>query len=575
MCGIAGLVVPPGDAPDLDVLGRMTDVLAHRGPDDRGIECLGNVGLGHRRLSIIDLSPAGHQPMATADGAQWITYNGEIYNYIELRQELVLDGHDFRSTSDTEVILAAWRRWGPACLERLNGIFAFAIWEPGTGRLFLARDRLGIKPLYYHFDGRRLAFASEIKALLELPGLPRRVDREALGDYLAFRYVLTEQTLFAGIRKLQPGCHLDIDVARLFDAGRLPDPRCWWDPPFVSDDSGDPRDLAVQLADLIQDAVRLQLRSDVPVGCHLSGGLDSSTLTCIASRLYPGTLRTFTGRFSDAGAFDEGPFAKRVVDSVGADATWIDVKVGDLSESIFRAVRALDEPVVGPGMLPQMEVARVCAESVKVVLGGQGGDELFGGYSGYRHGLLKRWIGTLGLGIRGQGGSTLDAMRLFANQTRMERLSVLRHASPFIANSAWRHVRTPGVPRALETTLVRGGLIQPARSRYLASFNAGNADPLQRMFRFDVKNFLVGLLQVEDRTSMAWSLESRVPLLDHRLVEFAARLPVFLKTPGRRAKPLLCEAVRPFVPAEIVDRTDKQGFPTPLAAWLRNPSSTV
>ena len=575
MCGIAGLVVPPGDSPDRAVLGRMTDVLAHRGPDDRGVEILGSVGFGHRRLSIIDLSPAGHQPMATTDRAQWITYNGEIYNYIEVREELVRAGHAFRTDSDTEVILAAWRQWGPACLERLNGIFAFAIFEPGTGRLFLARDRLGIKPLYYHFDGRCLAFASEIKAILELPGLARKADLEALGDYLAFRYTLTSQTLFAGILTLQPGCSLDIDVARLFDTGRLPSPCCWWDPAYVTDATRDPRELAEQLAELVQDAVRLQLRSDVPVGCHLSGGLDSSTLTCIAARLQPGPIRTFTGRFRDAGGFDEGPFAQRVVDSVGADPTWIDVRYDDLSEAIVRAVRALDQPVVGPGVLPQMEVSRVCAASVKVVLGGQGSDELFGGYSWYRHGLLMRGIGTLGLGIRGQGGSALEALRLFANQPVMECLSVIRRASPFVADAGWRQARAPGMPHALETTLVRGGLLEPARGRFLAAFNSGEADPLQRMFRFDVKNFLAGLLQVEDRTSMAFSLESRLPLLDHRLVEFAARLPVFLKTPDRAAKPLLREAVRRFVPAEIVDRTDKQGFPTPLCAWLRDPSSTV
>jgi asparagine synthase (glutamine-hydrolysing) len=575
MCGIAGLLVAPGNTPDTSVLRRMTDALAHRGPDDEGIEILGHMGFGHRRLSIIDLTPAGHQPMASSDGKRWITYNGEVYNYPELREELAHMGHSFRTQSDTEVILEAYEEWGPACLDRLNGIFAFAIWEPCTGCVFLARDRLGVKPLYYHWDGRCFAFASEIKALLAVPGVARRVDREALGDYLAFRYVVTNQTMFSGIHRLMPGHCMEIQADALFQTGRLPKSQCWWDPPFVSDFGPAPADLEERLADLLQDAVRMQMRSDVPVGCHLSGGLDSSTIACLAARQTTGVLQTFTGRFLEAGGFDESAYARYVVERTGADATWIDIRYGDLADSIVTAVHALDEPVVGWGVLPQMEVSRVCARRVKVVLGGQGGDELFGGYSWYRQGLLGRFFGTMGLGTAGQGGGITDVMRLVGVQSWRESLSMLRHASPFIESAGWRQARAPGLPADLVPSMIKGNLMEATKARFLVAFNDGNADPLQRMFRFDIKNFLAGLLKVEDRTSMAFSLESRVPLLDHRLVELAARMPVFWKVPNARDKPLLRRVARRFVPAEIVNRTDKQGFPTPLAAWLRDPGNPV
>ncbi len=575
MCGILGMVSLSASATEMEQrVIRALDSLAHRGPDGNGVhvEPGSGVVLGHRRLAIID-PERGKQPMSTADGEITVVFNGAIYNYLELRRELIAKGHSLHSYSDTEVLLYAYREWGEACVERFLGMFAFAIWDRAHNLLFCARDRIGIKPFNYYFDGKTLIFASEVKAILATGLVKAQANAQGLQDYLTFQFCLEGKTLFKGIQTLEPGhCF----VAQLDQGGIGLHPRKYWDVSYDIDDSHDEAWFVDHLAALIEDAVRMHLRSDVPLGAHLSGGLDSSTVVCLAANLLKGEqIKTFTGAFPEGPQFDETGYAKAVADFAGTDYKEIYIQGSELPEVLPRLMYYMDEPLAGPGVIPQYYVSKLAAQHVKVVLGGQGGDELFIGYARYLVAYLEKCLSGAIFETAHQNPYAVTLESIVPNlpilQTYKPMLQGLwkdglfdspdkRYFKLIDRSEGMSHLFTPGVFDAGYS---------PFES-FQKIFNREELHSMvNRMTYFDLKGSLPALLHVEDRTSMAASIESRVPLLDHRIVEFMARIPPNIKFAGGRMKHLFKESVRHTVPAPIFERKDKMGFPTPLTQWTK------
>ena len=554
VCGIVGIVERDGARVDADLLGRAITTLRHRGPDDEGtwISPDGRVGLAHRRLAIIDLSPGGHQPMSAAGGRLQVTFHGEIYNYRSLRAELGARGHAFHTSSDTEVLLAAYREWGTACVERLRGMFALALYDGDARRLFLARDRAGEKPLFYcHQDGR-LAAASELKALLSLPSVPRRLDPRALDHYLAYGYVPGELCLLAGIRKLPPAHAAVYDL----DRDHLALSRYWTLPerspaPPASEDA-----LVEELEALLAESVREQMVADVPVGILLSGGLDSSLVTAMAHRAGTAAPRTFTITFPGHAGGDEGPHARKVARHFGTEHTELAAPPATVS-LLPELARQFDEPIADSSMVPTFLVSRLIREHARVALGGDGGDELFGGYPHYG------WL---------------------AWQERLRPLlpRPLRAAAGVLA------ARTPpglagrnhliGFTNGTERSVAHVNLYFDASSRDRLLAPLGGATPApealnsfaERAMYLDTRYYLPDDILVKvDRASMLTSLEVRAPFLDHRLVEFAfGRVPDHLRATARGRKVLPRRLARRLLPSDL-DLERKQGFSLPLASWFR------
>jgi asparagine synthase (glutamine-hydrolysing) len=558
-------------------LTSMMHAIRHRGPDGDGIwlDEKRPVGLGHVRLAIID-PEHGKQPMTTEDGRYVVVFNGAIYNYLELRRELTGKGHPIHSYSDTEVLLYAYREWGEQFVDRLIGMFAFAIWDKHEQRLFCARDRIGIKPFYYRFDGQRLLFASEIKAILADPGVEAAANFEGLQDYLTFQFCLDQKTLFKGIDKLEPGhcltAHYEGDVLKVAT-------RQYWDLRYEIDEEHDERYFIDTLSGLIDDSIRLHLRSDVPLGAHLSGGLDSSSIVCLASRMLGGEqLKTFTGAFSEGPQFDETAYAKEVSSFAGTAYHEIFIPAGhELPDVLPRLMYYMDEPLAGPGVIPQYYVSRLASEHVKVVMGGQGGDELFIGYARYMAVYLEKCLSGAIYQTANQRRYAVSLESIVPN------LPLLATYQPMLQN-LWmdglfnshdqRYFRltdrSEGMSQLFNPEALRGaGNYSPFES-FQRIFNRDELHSLvNQMTYFDLKGSLPALLHVEDRTSMAASIESRVPLLDHRIVEFMASIPPNIKFAGGRMKHLFKESVRSAVPQTIFERKDKMGFPTPLTQWTK------
>jgi len=557
MCGIAGIHRRRGDDADPALLRRMTDVMVHRGPDDEGYYEAPGIGLGMRRLSIIDIT-SGHQPITNETGTLWIVFNGEIYNYKELRDELVARGHRLATRSDTEVIVHLYEDLGPACLTRLNGMFAFAIWDAERRELFVARDRLGVKPLYYHADDDGLVFASELKALLRCASVPRTLDRQALADYLTFMYVPAPKTPFRSVAKLEPGHYL---VANR-DGVRVA--RYW-----SLDDYVTPRDVsldeaAARIRELLDDAIRLRLRSDVPVGAFLSGGVDSSTVVALAARQLDKALATFSVGFTLDG-IDELPWAKRVASDYGTAHHEIQVTPEDVIRLLPKLVWHMDEPSGDSALIPTYMVSELARERVAVILSGLGGDEVFAGYPRYRLPFergsragrvwrqLPKAVREVFLPVGARMSPRLHA-RLMAAGPRadhdryLDAVSVFSHEEKLklFARNGWAHP----------------GEVAAHYRRY------PGRDPVNRLLYVDAHTYLPDdILALTDRMSMAVSLEAREPLLDHRLVEYCAGLPGALKLEGAQWKIALKRAMEPLLPREIVTR-EKQGFGGPVSSWL-------
>jgi asparagine synthase (glutamine-hydrolysing) len=560
MCGICG-IVQLGRPPQVETIRAMADSLAHRGPDSDGHFAAEGVALGFRRLAIIDLSDEANQPFASADGTLQLVFNGEIYNYIELRRELEARGHVFRTSSDTEVLLAAYREWGDACVQRFNGMWALAIWETQRRRLFASRDRFGVKPFYYSHAGGRFAFASEPKAFRADPETSLEANPSVVLDYLDQAYLdHTEETFFSGITKLPPGHSLT------FDADGLRIHRYWQ----LEPQDAHAGDAAEAIRELFLDSVRLRLRSDVPVGTCLSGGLDSSAVAVTVDYLLRTEAeharpvgerqRTFTAYFEEKG-YDERPFARAVVERIRAEAHWISFDAEELVADLPAIVETQDEPFGSTSMAAQWYVMRAAKQAgITVTLDGQGGDEVLGGYRAFIGFRLADLLAH---------GRLVELGREFGSWRDM-------HGTGTLAVSAAR----PFAPEAL-TRLIRsrtrgaGPLVGPALHGVAVPSVNGVASFDERLRRHQAllltQRGLPELLRYEDRNSMAHSLEARVPFLDYRFVELAFSLAGGELIRGGRTKDVLRRALSDLLPEPVRDRRDKLGFVTPEKSWLRGP----
>ena len=570
MCGIAGLLSLDNN-PIKDVNRKLTvmnDIQKHRGPDGHGtwVSPDNKVGLAHRRLSIIDLG-TGAQPMNDGAG-NWITYNGEIYNYIELREEL--GKRNFHTTSDTEVILHAYRKWGNDCVKHFRGMFAFALWDNANRKLFCARDRFGIKPFCYAEPNGTFIFASEAKTIL--PFLPSvETDPDSLKDYLTFQFCLDGKTLFKGIRELQPGHTLEVSGGKM-------DIKRYWEVFYDLDWKHTAPYFEEKLQELLNDSVKIHLRSDVPVGAYLSGGIDSSIVASMAHRHHPAPLEGFNGRFDEPG-FDESKYAQAVADQNGFHMHAIDIGVNDFLANIKKIIYHMDYPVAGPGSFPQYMVSGYASKHRKVLLGGQGGDEIFGGYARYLIAYFEQCIKSAIEGTTKSGNFVVTYESIIPN------LVTLKEYKPML-QEFWkeglfedmdkRYFRLVDRTHVLkeEVRWDRLGSYSPYdtfRSTFYGD-NVGHESYFDLMTHFDFKTLLPALLHVEDRVSMAHGLESRVPLLDHPLVEMAATMPANVKFKNGSMKIVLRNAIGSMLPPEVLNRRDKMGFPVPLNKWLAGPA---
>jgi asparagine synthase (glutamine-hydrolysing) len=577
MCGIAGIVAPDRlDRDDSARVTRMRDVIAHRGPDDAGLFADERAALGHRRLSIVDLA-AGHQPLANEDESIWIVFNGEIYNHASIRPRLESAGHRYRTRSDTETIVHAYEEWGDACVEQLRGMFAFAIWDARRVRLLLARDRLGVKPLYWALAGGRLIFASEIKSILESGLIVAEADAARIPEQLSVRSLAGAGTLFKGIQRLMPGHIL------VFERGEVRIER-YWDVPIRG--TGDAhaslseRDAVRRFRELLEEAVRLRLMADVPLGMFLSGGLDSSAIAAVMARMIDRPLQTFSVAFKNR-AYSELEYARQVSRAIGADAHEVVIDEEDYFGALPRLIWHEDEPIAHTSSVPLYFVSQLASRHVKVVLTGEGSDELLAGYGRYPRALLN-WragevYGAVPASMRSWVANALVPRLPVGVQRYARRSFVTRSVTPealffdnFAAIGLERQRSLLRMPFAAAATPEHA--YGPARAYFDAP--NGHSTLLDRLLYADLKIYLVELLMKQDQMSMAASIESRVPFLDHRLVEFAARLPDKFKLRGFRTKWILREAVRELLPAEILSRP-KMGFPVPFGEWMRGPWHAV
>ena len=565
MCGICGIFNFGTRAPaDRVALKRATDAMAHRGPDDEGFYLQGEVALGNRRLSIIDL-PGGHQPISNEDKSIWITFNGEIYNYRELRADLLKRGHHFRTSSDTEAIVHLYEEYDLACLDHLRGMFAFALWDARKQRLLLVRDRLGIKPVFYRLEPGRLVFASESRALRELTEKPLEVDPQSVYDFFGFRYIPAPQTFYRGVEKLLPGHFLLAD-------SRGVRTRAYWDIPGEEEAPRPAKEVADELVEQLRESVRLRLVADVPLGVFLSGGTDSSAVVALMTELEARPLRTFSVGFEEP-EYSELPYARAVARRFATQHHELIVQPEQLSYELPRLVAFRDEPIAEPTDVALYLLSRLAAQSVKVVLAGEGGDELFAGYPKYVADPLAALVSALPQAVtralirwlpyrQRRAKIALEALSIrdeaersatwFASFSREERQKLF--APEFLAQIDPDH-----------PAQVFQGYLEKQQER----------TPLKRMLYADLKVWLPdNLLLRGDLMTMAASLEERVPFLDHKLVEFAARVPTKLLTQGFRTKVLLKRAFERFLPREVLYRR-KVGFAVPVGEWFRKPLKSL
>jgi len=570
MCGLVGVLRRNRAPVATEIVAMMAQSLSHRGPDDEGAFNAPGVGLHHKRLSIIDLA-TGHQPM-TAEGAT-IVFNGEIYNYLELRADLVARGHTFETSSDTEVLLRGYLEWGKDVVRRLNGMFAFLIFDGRTRKLLAARDHFGVKPLYWLESDDALLYASEIKALLGWPGVRTRVNQSALEEYVTFQHTLDDDTLFAGVRKVRPAYLQIVDV----DTLHIQD-ECYWKPEFSYRLDSSEDSAIEELRSLLADSARLQVRSDVPLGAYLSGGLDSSTVATLATQKLGSGMPVFVGAFREGSEFDESVHARTVADRIRAQAYVLYAEESDFLELLPRLVWHMDEPAAGPGLFPQYIVSRFASEKVKVCLGGQGGDELFGGYARYLVAYFEQALRASIVGDSNEGPDALPLqdLHLGLGMLRQYRPMMQRFvADGFLSDPPERRYfrlldRTEGTLEVFSDDFRSLYAQEAVFDRFQGRFaQAQTSSFLDQMTAFDLSCSLPALLQVEDRVSMAVSLESRVPLLDHRIANLVASLPPRLKYSGGQLKYLLKRAVAPWLPESVLRREDKMGFPVPLHRWAR------
>ena len=570
MCGFVGIINKNYSAVEKDLLSSMAQVLNHRGPDEEDCYVDGPVGFYHKRLSIIDLS-TGRQPMSF--GKCTIVFNGEIYNYIELREELKKRGRHFQTTSDTEVILHSYLEYGEDFIKELNGMFAFIIYDKLKNRILFARDHFGIKPLYWYEDETKILFGSEIKAILKHPDVKALPDIGNIHEYLTFQFVLGEGTMFRNILKVSPGHYMTLDLSS-FKLRRIK----YWEPDFKIDRFHTEEYFIAKLGEILDQTITQQMRSDVPVGSYLSGGVDSSFVTITSASQYKDNFKSFTGAFSEGTEYNELEYAREAAKCAGSELFEIFPTEQQFIDLMPKIIWHLDEPVAGPGVFPQYIVSKLASEHVKVVLGGQGGDEIFGGYARYLVAYLEQ-------ALKGAIFQTNEEKEhIVSLNSILPNLPFLHTYIPMIKDfwktdafepmdrRYFRLINRMGASSSfLADDFMEGYKEKEMYSKFSEIFN--NPDTLSyfnKMTHFDMLASLPGLLQVEDRVSMAVSIESRVPLLDRRIVDLVSRMPAGMKFKGGEMKYLLKKTIKNVMPRKIMERKDKMGFPVPLHLWARN-----
>ena len=574
MCGFVGVVNKNGKKIDSSLLRQMASTIHHRGPDEEGMLAEGNIGFFHKRLSVIDLA-TGQQPMSF--GQCTIVFNGEIYNYIELREDLIAKGHNFCTTSDTEVILHLYQEYGTDSIRLLNGMFAFIIFDRQKNQLFIGRDHFGIKPLYWYDDAQRVIFGSEIKSLLAHPDIPAAPQTESLYEYLTFQFIMGEATMFKNIYKVQPGHYMTLDL----NTWKFKTVK-YWEPNFKIDEYHTEEYFIAELQKILDETIFQQLRSDVPLGTYLSGGIDSSYVTIMSSRMLNKSIKSFSGAFAEGPEFNELEYARIVAKTANAELYEIFPTEQEFIDSLPRLIYHLDEPVGGPGLFPQYMVSKVASKHVKVILGGQGGDEIFGGYARYMIAYLEQAMKGAIYESNEEEGHIVSLKSILPN------LPSLKQYIPMMRNF-WKEGAFEPMDRRYYNLINRmgttSGFLHPefAQERnddaifnkFSTYFNHPDTKSyFNKMTHFDMLTNLPGLLQVEDRVSMAVSLESRVPLLDRRIVDLISRMPASMKFKGGELKYLLKKTIKNVMPEAIMNRKEKMGFPVPLHIWSKNKAKT-
>ncbi len=577
MCGITGVMQFGGARVEPETLRRMCAAMVHRGPDDEGIYTSGPVGIGMRRLSIVDLA-TGHQPLSNEDGTVWIVFNGEIYNHAALREKLQSLGHQYRTHSDTETIVHLYEEYGSDCVQHLRGMFAFAIWDARAQRLFIARDRLGIKPLHYQLTSQQIVFGSEIKVILAFPGTGVQFDRTILPEYLAFGYLSGEQTFYGGIRKLMPGHWMEVDAS-----GKVRIER-YWDLPVTESEHSRPESYYIQTyREMLEQAVSSHLMSDVPLGVFLSGGVDSSAVAALMTKIRRAPVETFSVGYAED-AYSELPYARVVANHLNSLHHEVLVSEQDFFDSLPHLIWHEDEPIVWPSSVALYFVAKLAQERVKVVLTGEGADETLAGYSRYAFTLKNAaWDRVYRRmtpdAVRGAiRGAIADSTWINASVRRKLSHTFLARngnswASFYFDNffSAFSEGDQAGL---LTDEVLKECAAGAAYQHVLEYWEHSSGEMLHRLLYTDIKTYLVELLMKQDNMSMAASIESRVPFLDHLLVEFATNIPQNLQLGGFAGKRILKKAVEDLLPHSILYR-QKLGFPTPWSRWLGGPRLDV
>lgn len=571
MCGIAGLYFPYHQSEITPHIRRMTDCLTHRGPDDEGFYTEGSIALGHRRLSIIDVK-TGHQPIFNETKDKCIIFNGEVFNFTELKTELEALGHRFSTVSDTETILHAYEEWGEKCVEKFRGMFAFCIWDSQKEQLFLARDRFGIKPLFYaHYNGK-FVFASEIKSILADPELKRTIDPEALASYFMFSYIPAPLTIYTQVKKLLPGHILVLKHGQITI-------KKYWDLFFAPDRRKKENDFIIEFLDLLKESIRMRLISEVPLGAFLSGGMDSSTIVAVMSGQSSEPVNTFTIGFggSTQGFDDERKYARLVAQRYATKHVEYEVRP-DINESLIETiVRAFDEPFADDGMIPSYFVSKVARENVTVALSGLGGDEAFGGYERYLGFMVSGYYNKIPGFVRKKVfRKIIEKMpENFFGGLNVNHLKRFVRSSSLLDEERYLGFATKISEKYRGSFFAENGsdfleALAPAKERFLKYFESDNADDiLNKVFYCDIKTYLPDdILACTDRMSMQHALEVRVPFLDHKLMEFCATIPPEMKIKWFQKKYFLKKAVSSLLPPEVLQHK-KQGFVGPTASWLQ------
>jgi asparagine synthase (glutamine-hydrolysing) len=569
MCGIAGFVarkpLPPSHQ---SILAAMTGIQSHRGPDGFGHWHDEFAFLGHRRLAIVDLA-GGHQPMSNEDGSLWITFNGEVFNHASLRPALEAAGHRYQSRSDTETLIHAFEQKGSASVEDFRGMFAYAIWDSNHRRLFAVRDRLGIKPFYYYFDGQVFVFASEIKALFQFPGIPCVPNTETFAEYLSYGYLAANKTMFAGIHSLAPGHWLELSHQN--DCLQLRT-ECYWDSPVPSERLNlGLSEASTQVAVGLEQSVDLRLMSDVPLGLFLSGGVDSSAITALVRRLSKGQVKTFSVGYREQ-AFSELDYARQTAALLGTEHHEVQIGARDFFRMLPELVWHEDEPIAWPSSVSLFFVSQLARKHVTVVLTGEGADELFAGYQRYRHYVRAldqlRLYGRLPAALRDSIRSLIETFPGLGPDLRRKLGHTILGRSASLESLYLENYYAAFSAREIDQLLP--GRTNSPHASFLQLFETHpSASLLARLLYADQKSYLSELLRKQDRMSMATSIESRVPFLDHHFLSFVSSLPdEFKLAPNGQNKFILKQAVQSFVPAAVI-RRKKMGFPTPLSDWLR------